>query len=169
MIRKILIGLLFVLVVIQFFRPAKNQGNDQSKHINTLYPMPDDVKQIMAVACYDCHSNNTRYPWYNNFQPVAWWLANHVNDGKRHLNFSELAGRRTAQQYHKMEEVVEMVDEGEMPLKSYTLTHGDARLSADQRKKIIDWAQSVMDAMKMKYPADSLVMPERPAGPPPGN
>lgn len=169
MIRKILIGLLFVLVVIQFIRPAKNQGNDQSKHINTLYPMPDDVKQILAVACDDCHSNNTRYPWYNNFQPIAWWLADHVKDGKRHLNFSELAGRRTALQYHKMEEVVEMVDEGEMPLKSYTLTHGDAKLSTDQRKKIIAWAQSVMDAMKMKYPADSLVMPERPSGPPPGN
>lgn len=169
MIRKILIGLLFVLVVIQFIRPAKNQGNDQSKHINTLYAMPDDVKQILAVACDDCHSNNTRYPWYNNIQPVAWWLADHVKEGKGHLNFSELAGRRTALQYHKMEEVVEMVDEGEMPLKSYTLTHGDARLSTDQRKKIIDWAQSVMDAMKMKFPADSLVMPERPASPPPGN
>ncbi len=168
MIRKILIGLLVLLVIIQFIRPEKNQSNDQKNHIGTLYPIPEDVKQIMAVSCDDCHSNNTRYPWYSNFQPVAWWLNNHVLDGKRHLNFSEIAARRINYQNHKMEEVIEMVDEGEMPLWSYTLTHGDARLTKEQREKITNWARSTMDIIKNKYPPDSLVMPQRPAGAPGG-
>jgi len=166
MFRKILITLLVLLIVIQFFRPEKNQNNDQSKHIGTLYPIPEDVKQILSVACYDCHSNNTRYPWYNNIQPVAWWLSYHVNDGKRHLNLSTLASRRVALQNHKMEEIVEMVDEGEMPLKSFTWIHADARLTSEQKNKITDWARMTMDTLKAKFPPDSLVMPERPPGPP---
>lgn len=166
MLRKILIALLIVLIGIQFIHPEKNQSNDQSQHISTLYPIPANVEELLAVACYDCHSNSTRYPWYNNIQPVAWWLANHVADGKRHLNFSTLASRRVAQQNHKMEEIIEMVDEGEMPLNSYTWTHADARLSQAQKDMITGWAKSTMDIIKSKFPPDSLVMPERPAGPP---
>ncbi|MDZ4709873.1 MAG: heme-binding domain-containing protein [Saprospiraceae bacterium] len=168
MIRKILIGLLVLLLIIQFIRPEKNQSNDQTKHIGTIYPIPEDVKQILSVACYDCHSNNTRYPWYSNFQPVAWWLNNHLADGKRNLNFSTLASRRINQQNHKMEEIIEMIDEGEMPLSSYTLIHGDARLTKEQKDKITNWARATMDIIKNKYPADSLVMPQRPPGTPGG-
>lgn len=166
MIRKILIALLVILVVIQFIRPERNLSNDQSKHINTLYPIPEEVKQILAVACDDCHSNQTRYPWYSNFQPVAWWLASHVNDGKRHLNLSNLAGRRVALQNHKMEEIIEMVEDGAMPLSSYTLIHHDAKLTEEQKSKLTDWAKSTMEILKNKFPPDSLVMPQRTAAPP---
>ena len=123
MIKKILIGLLIALVVIQFIRPEKNLSGDTTKDIATLFPMPDSVKMIVDKACADCHSNKTAYPWYASAQPVAFWLADHVKDGKRHFNFNEFAGYRIAKQNHKIEEVIEQIKEDEMPLYSYTLIH----------------------------------------------
>lgn len=86
----ILITLLVVLVVIQFFHPAKNISTVKSPNdIAVLHNVPANVSTILDKACNDCHSNNTRYPWYNNIQPVAWWLDNHVQEGKGELNFNE--------------------------------------------------------------------------------
>jgi predicted GTPase len=119
--------------------------------------VPANVKTILDKACMDCHSNNTRYPWYASIQPLAWWLADHVKDGKKHLNFDEYTQRSLRYQYHKMEETVEMVKEEEMPLPSYTWTHTDARLSNEERVAITGWAQSVMKNMEAQYPMDSLV------------
>lgn len=156
--KKILFALLVILALAQFIRPAKNQSNDQTYHFSTLYPIPDSVRAILEVACYDCHSNYTRYPWYAGVQPVAAWLANHVNEGKRELNFSTFTTRRIAVQNHKLEEVIELVREGEMPLGSYTWVHRDAILSQAQKDLIIRWAQATMDTLKMRYPPDSLVL-----------
>ena len=94
-------------------------------------------------------------------QPIASWLAWHVNDGKRHLNFSEFTNRRVAIQNHKFEEIIENLKEGEMPLNSYTWTHKDARLSDEQKQLITAWAQSNMDTLKAHYPVDSLVLRRR--------
>lgn len=157
-VRPLLFGLLAVLVLLQFYRPARNVSNDQSQHLSTVLPLPDSINQLMSAACYDCHSNLTRYPWYAEVQPVRLWLDLHVNEGNQHLNFSTFAKRRAAVRYHKLEEIVEMVDEKEMPLSSYTWTHADARLSDAQRKSIVKWAQTCMDTMKAQYPADSLVL-----------
>lgn len=153
--------LLGLLVVAQFIRPARNLSNDQSGHIATRFPMSDSLRAILAVTCYDCHSNYTRYPWYANVQPVAAWLANHVNEGKQHFNFSTLATRRIALQNHKLEEMIEMVREGEMPLASYTWVHRDAILSAGQKDMLINWAQAAMDTLKATYPPDSLKLRRR--------
>lgn len=154
-------GLLGLLVVGQAIRPERNLSNDQTAHIRTQHAIPADVESMLEVACYDCHSNHTRYPWYANVQPVASWLANHVEEGKRELNFSTLTKRRIAVQNHKMEEVIEMVREKEMPLSSYTWTHADARLTDAQRERLVQWAQGVMDTLKARYPADSLVLKRR--------
>jgi hypothetical protein len=158
MIKKVLLALVILLVVIQAFRPKKNiNAQPQPYAMHNSHIVPEDVKSILGKACMDCHSNNTRYPWYNNIQPLAWWLADHVKEGKGHLNFDEYTNKSLRFQYHKMEEVVEMVEKGEMPLKSYTWTHGDARLNVDEKQKLISWANSVMDAMKAKHPIDSLI------------
>ncbi|MBI1342997.1 MAG: cytochrome C [Terrimonas sp.] len=158
MIKKILLFLLAALVVIQFFHPKKNIEEGLSANdITTKYKMPEDIKTIMDKACNDCHSNNTRYPWYNNIQPVAWWLDNHIREGKQHLNFSEYTNKRPRFQYHKMEDIIEQVKKGEMPLDSYTWIHKDAILTQEEKTKIIDWANAVMDQMKTEYPIDSLV------------
>ena len=158
MFKKILWGLLIALVAIQFIRPKPNKSEGrQPNYIGHTYPIPDDVQSIMAKACNDCHSNNTRYPWYANVQPVLWWLNKHIVDGKKHINYDEYTNRPLRYQYHKMEETMEMIKEGEMPLNSYTWVHKDARLTADEKSKITGWAQSVLDAMKATYPLDSLV------------
>lgn len=150
--------LLALFLLAQFIRPAKNLSNDQSKHLSTRYPIPAEVEAILKVACYDCHSNYTIYPWYAEIQPVAAWLANHVNEGKREINFSDLATRRIAVQNHKLEEVIEMVREGEMPLGSYTWVHRDAILTREQKDLLIHWAEATMNTIKSQYPADSLVL-----------
>lgn len=169
MLKKILLGLLAVLVIMQFIRPEKNDSNDQQNHVSTKYEVPAEVATILKGACDDCHSNKTEYPWYANVQPAAWWLAGHVEDGKRHLNFSDFTSRKIAVQNHKFEEVVEMVEEKEMPLPSYTYMglHPEAKLTDQQRQTLVNWAKAQMDTLKANYPADSLVM-RRPSGPQPG-
>lgn len=150
--------LLLALIAIQFFHPKKNKASGpQPNYIGNVYSVPDDVKSILAKACNDCHSNNTRYPWYASIQPVHWWLNKHVREGKKHINYDEYTHKPLRYQYHKMEETIEMVKEGEMPLKSYTWTHKDARLSDEEKSKITGWAQSVMDTLKARYPLDSLI------------
>jgi hypothetical protein len=163
MIKKILIGLLIALVAIQFIKPTKNVSGDTSKDISTLYPMSDNVKQIVTKACADCHSNTTVYPWYASIQPLGFWLADHVKEGKRELNFNEFASYRIAKQNHKLEEVIEQVKEGEMPLESYTLIHKEAKLTEEEKVTLTQWCQSIMDSLKAKYPADSLKLKRRSA------
>jgi hypothetical protein len=163
---KIFMALAVLLIIVQFIRPEKNESNDLTFDITTKYEMPGDVEQVLKTACYDCHSNQTIYPWYYNFQPVAWWVSNHVTDGKRHLNFSNFTQRSIAVQNHKFEEIVEMVEEHEMPMKEYTYLgmHPDANLTDQQRQLIINWARAQMDTLKANYPADSLKMkPRKPA------
>lgn len=154
----VLIVLLVILIVIQFFHPAKNISTAQwPNDIAVVYNEPDNVRTILNKACNDCHSNNTRYPWYNNIQPVAWWLNYHLQEGKRELNFNEFGSYPIRRQYHKLEELTEMVKEGEMPLGSYTLIHTDARLRDQEKETLTDWANSIRATIRAKYPADSLV------------
>lgn len=153
MVKKVLIGIAVILVVIQFFHPTKNINKEvQVNAIATKYNVPDTVKQIFAVACNDCHSNNTRYPWYNNIQPVAWWLASHVNDGKKKINLDEFTTYSLKRQDHKLEELVESQKDHWMPLESFTVIHEDARLSNAQSKVLVDWANETRKTIQ----ADSL-------------
>ncbi|MBK8195555.1 MAG: heme-binding domain-containing protein [Lewinellaceae bacterium] len=150
--------LLGLFVVAQFIRPERNLSDDQTSHLATRYTLPESVEAILKTSCYDCHSNYTVYPWYANVQPVAAWLDNHVREGKRKLNFSNFTTRRIAVQNHKLEEIIEMVREDEMPLASYTWVHRDAILTPEQKDVLLDWVQSTMDSIKAHYPADSLVL-----------
>jgi hypothetical protein len=161
MIRKILLVLACLFLIIQFVRPAKNRSADTSKNIHTLYTVPADVDKILATACADCHSNKTVYPWYAEVQPVGWWLNNHIKEGKRHFNLDDFTRRRVAYQYKKMDDCIEQLHQGDMPLDSYTWIHHNARLSAADKQKLVDWCESVKAEIKAKYPPDSLVMPKR--------
>ena len=163
MLKKIGIAVVIILIVIQFIRPDKNISGDDTFAIETKYSIPNDVENILQVSCYDCHSNTTTYPWYSSVQPIAWFLAEHVTDGKKHLNFSEFTNKPLFVQNHKLEETIEMVEEKEMPLPSYTYfgLHQEANLTDEQRDKIIAWANAQMDYLKQTYPADSLAFPKR--------
>lgn len=160
-LKKIGIALLVILLVMQAFRPAKNNSGDMSKDISVSYVVPADVKTILAKACNDCHSNATRYPWYSEIQPVSWWLSDHIKDGKRHFNFNEFEGYRVARQYKKLEECIEEVKKGDMPLASYTIIHKDAILSDEEKNTLFTWLDIVRDSIKSRYPADSLIIKKK--------
>lgn len=150
--KKIGWALLIIIVVIQFIRPEKNKAATVSaNNISQHYAVPPEVDKILSRACNDCHSNNTNYPWYSNIQPVGWWLANHVKEGKEHLNFSEFASYEPKRQHHKLEEVLEMVKENEMPLDSYLWIHDEAKLTADEKKTLLLWASVLADQIAMKH------------------
>ncbi|MFM6926173.1 MAG: heme-binding domain-containing protein [Ferruginibacter sp.] len=151
---------IFILafIVIQFIRPAKNKSEGISNNdITKVYPVPENVQAILKTSCYDCHSNNTVYPWYSQIQPVAWWLNNHIEEGKRELNFSEFASYRIGRQYRKLDEVNKQVKEDEMPLDSYLWIQKNAKLDEQQKLTLANWVTSVRDSIKAHYPADSLV------------
>ena len=143
--RKILLAVVGVLIVIQFFRPLRNNGDaDGVNAISKKYQVPENVQSILKQSCYDCHSNKTKYPWYANVQPVGWWIQySHINDGRRHLNFSEFASYPEKKAKKKLEEIADEVRDGEMPLGTYTFLHHDAALSAEQTKTLVDWAESL--------------------------
>lgn len=158
MLKKILLILLVGLIIIQFFHPSRNKATGvQPNSIGTRYAIPGPVESVLEKACTDCHSNNTSYPWYSKIQPVDWWLDGHIRDGKKELNLDEYTNKSLRYQYHKMEEVIEMVKDETMPLESYTWIHKDAKLTAEERSVLTNWAQGVMDTMRAKYPLDSLV------------
>ena len=162
--KKFLLILLGVFILIQFIRPAKNISGDETYGIKTKYEVPDNVEKLLKPGCYDCHSNKTEYPWYSNIQPVAFWLARHVDEGKEGLNFSTFTQLPVAVQHHKFDEIIEMVREKEMPLPSYTWLglHPGANFSDADRQVVIDWATAQMNMLKNTYPADSLVLKRRP-------
>ena len=148
---KILVGLLVVLVAIQLFHPERNNGSVAGPNfIGAKKPVPANVAKVLQRACYDCHSNYTVYPWYANVQPIAWWLAHHVNDGKRHFNLSEFTTYTNKRASHKLEAAVNELKEGGMPLPSYTWAHPEARLSEADKQLLIEWAQD----MRKLYPPE---------------
>ena len=144
MIKKILAGLVLLLVALQFVRPAKNESAGIGPNdLTAKHPVPANVAALLQRACYDCHSNNTRYPGYAAVQPVGWWLAWHVKDGKRHLNFSEFATYTPKRAKTKAGEIVDEVEQLKMPLKSYTWMHPEARLTPAEIKLIVAWAEDL--------------------------
>jgi len=143
MIKKIFAGLLVAFVAIQFVRPARNLSPAAGPNdVTAKLEVPADVQHVLATACYDCHSNNTRYPWYAQVQPVGWWLASHIHDGKRHLNFSEFGAYDAKNAARKLRGVARTINGGSMPLSSYTWIHRDAILSAAEKKLVADWAEA---------------------------
>lgn len=141
-VKKITLALLVVFVLMQFYRPEKNsaQGNHTANFLVETNP-PKNIRTVLQQTCYDCHSNHTKYPWYNNVAPISYWLAGHVKHGKGHLNFSEWQDYTVKDKDHKFEEVIEMIEKGEMPLKEYTWTHKKARLTQEERDSILEWAK----------------------------
>ena len=132
------------LIVIQFFDTDKNIATVSSENaIEKHYVVPAHVQGLLKTSCYDCHSNTTSYPWYNNIQPVKWWLADHVNSGKRHFNFDEFNSYSKEKKLKKLDEVAETIREGEMPLTSYTVVHQNAKLSDIQKSEIEQWVKEV--------------------------
>lgn len=146
--RKVFIGVLLLGVAIQFVRPSKNDSPAGANDLMAHYPAAPEVRKILEVACYDCHSNHTRYPWYARIEPVGWWLANHINDGKSQLNFSEFASYTEHRRAKKLQSVVDEVTDRSMPLSSYTWIHREAKLTDAQIKLVADWADALAEKIE---------------------
>jgi len=127
--------LLVVFVAIQFFGEERT-----NPPVGSEIQAPEDVQAILRRSCYDCHSNETRWPWYSRIAPVSWYTIEHVNHARSDLNFSEWPTFDPEEQEHLLEEIVEQVEKGEMPLASYLWIHQGARLSDEERARLMEWA-----------------------------
>ncbi|MDF2934283.1 MAG: cytochrome [Chryseobacterium sp.] len=148
-VKNILTILLLLFIGIQFINVKENISQSRSENaIGNYYKIPAKVQEILKTSCYDCHSNNTSYPWYSKVQPVKWWLADHVNSGKRHLNFDEFNSYSREEKLKKLDEIIETVKDREMPLTSYTVIHQDAKLSVSDRAEIQKWVYETKKEVK---------------------
>ena len=151
LIRKILLVLLVVFILIQFIPRNVNKSQQiLSTDFTRIYSLPDNVQSVLQKACYDCHSNNTKYPWYSNIQPFRLWFDKHIRDGKEELNFSDYGSYALRRQQNKLKSIEESLRKGTMPLKSYKLMHNEARLNDAQKETIISWVNNLRDSIKAK-------------------
>lgn len=149
--KKIFLGIVLVLVVIQFIHPSKNEGKAYTANdITHVTKLPAEVKNILEVSCYDCHSDHTNHMWYENIQPFGWWINYHISEGRQELNFSQFATYSLKRQAHKLEEVAETVERQEMPISSYTLVHTAAKLTDVQRQLLIKWATDSKSSLEAR-------------------
>lgn len=149
MLKKILLGFALLFVAIQFIRPEKNLSSappGKDDFIVRLAP-PPEISQLLRTACYDCHSDNTRYPWYAEIQPAAWWLKSHIDDGNREFSFSGFGSYSAKKQAKKLAVVIDVVSDRTMPLKSYTWIHRDAIFTDAQLKTLTTWLEAAQDKL----------------------
>lgn len=150
-IKKILLAALIVFIAIQFVRPARNESRQAlPTDISKIDSVPENVQTILKTSCYDCHSNNTNYPWYSNIQPAGWWLASHIKDGKEELNFSEFGQYSIRRQRSKLNSIAKTVEDGTMPFPAYTFIHREAALTKGEKAMIVNWANKTKDSLSLK-------------------
>lgn len=158
--KKVITILAVAFVILQFFQIDKtNPPVNKEVDFLTVKKTPETVATNIRNACYDCHSNETKYPWYSNIQPVAWLLKDHIDNGRKELNFSTFATYEARRQTRKMEEAAELVQNGAMPMDSYLLMHPEAKLTAEQKAEMIQYFKSLASEipttdLKTNYPED---------------
>lgn len=152
-LKNISIFLIFLLLLIQSVRFEKTSEKvDPAKDFIALTSANAEVANTLKIACYDCHSNQPSYPWYTNIAPVSWWIKHHINEGSHHLNFSIWGTYSEKRKDHKLEECIEMVEEGEMPMNSYTWMHNDAKLTDAQKMQLVEFFKAIRS---------TIVIPEK--------
>ena len=146
--------LLAVFVIMQFFRIDKSVPEyDKSDDFITVFNPGEEVTAILKTSCYDCHSFETVYPWYSNVAPISWWLKDHIDHGRDELNFSEWETYSPRRKDHKLEEAVEEVEAHNMPLKSYLITHRDAKLDDAKMETLVNYINELRT--KMSQPEEA--------------
>lgn len=141
-VKTSMILIVAAFIVIQFFRPNfSNPAVVEAETLRASTNVPEDVAKLLSQSCNDCHSNETVYPWYSNISPFSWFLADHIEEGRHELNFSEWNKYETRKKIHKLEEICELVESKEMPLPSYLWIHRESVLSAADTKLLCDWTE----------------------------
>ncbi len=147
-IKIVILVLITGLVGIQFFPASLNQSTaipitDFKKTVK----VPNNIQNLLKTSCYDCHSNNTIYPWYSKVQPMAWLMEDHIKEGKEELNFSEFGAYSKRKQKSKLKSIISQIIDDEMPLSSYTLMHSNAKLSEKDKQRLQDWFTNLRDSL----------------------
>ena len=152
-IKKILFIGLIIFLLMQLYQPARNLGYEQdiTTNFTKMYNVPKNAEAILRTSCYDCHSNNTNYPWYANIQPVRFFMEHHIKEAKEDLNFDEWGKYSKRKQENKLDRIVKQIKSDEMPLASYTLIHKNARLTTVQKEEIMDWLSKIKDSISSQY------------------
>lgn len=140
MLKKIGIGLIVILTLMQFKQIDKtNPEYNEAEDFITMTQPPTEIATLIKDACYDCHSHQSKYPWYTNIAPISWMIEHHIEEGREHLNFSKWTSYDAKKADHKLEECIEEIEEGKMPMKSYVVIHSEAKMTKEQQKALIDW------------------------------
>lgn len=134
---------------MQLYQPARNESYEQvnTADFTSIYKVPKNVETILRTSCYDCHSNNTYYPWYSYIQPVRFFMESHIKEGKENLNFNEWGNYSDRKQNNKLDRIAKQIKSNEMPLSSYTMIHKNAILTASQKKEVLDWINKTKDSI----------------------
>jgi hypothetical protein len=144
--KKILIGVVAVLVIMQFFRIDKTAPpHDPVTDILTMTGADTEMINLLKGACYDCHSYDSKYPWYTNVAPFSFLIKSHIKGGRQKLNFAEWASYDVDKRNHKLEESIEAIQDKYMPMKSYTWMHSEAKLTDEQKDKLTAWMKSAKE------------------------
>ncbi len=152
-VKKIFIFSFVIFLLIQFYQPARNldYGQVLPTHFNKIYAVPSDVENILRTSCYDCHSNDTEYPWYSYIQPARLFLDSHIKEGKENLNFSTFGDYSQRKQGNKLEQILKQIKSDEMPLASYTLIHENSILTHENKRVLINWIESTRDSISRGF------------------
>lgn len=151
-IKKTALAAAVVFVLIQFVQPARNEsGQASDTDISKTVAVPEGVRGILARSCFDCHSNNTNYPWYTRIQPGGWFMAYHVRNGKEKLNFDKFGALSKRRQGSKLESIGKQVESDAMPLTSYLLLHKNAGLSPAEKELLVRWANDARDSLEVNH------------------
>lgn len=144
-IKKIAVFGFIIFLLMQCYQPARNSSYEQyfSSNFTEVYKVPKNIETTLRTSCYDCHSNNTNYPWYSYIQPVRFFMDGHINEGKKELNFNEYGNYSKRKQENKLDRMIKQIKKNEMPLSSYTLIHKNAILTAKQKEEIINWINTL--------------------------
>ena len=148
-IKKIAWFGLIIFLLMQLYQPARNIGYEQhfSSNFTEMYKVPKNIETALRTSCYDCHSDNTNYPWYSYIQPVRSFLEGHIKDGKKELNFNEFGNYSSRKQRSKLDAISKQIKTDKMPLSSYTLIHGNAILTSTQKEDILNWISKTQDSL----------------------
>lgn len=147
-VKIIAVVLLIAFIGIQFLPKQINKSETTSKaDFFLVNKVPANIKNKLQTSCYDCHSNNTRYPWYNKIQPAAMFLENHVKDGKKELNFSEWDSLSVRRKKSKLKAIINQLKDNQMPLSSYTIIHTDAKFTEAEKQEMIKWMTQKKDSL----------------------
>jgi hypothetical protein len=148
LLKRIVVGLALVFAALQLVRPDRtNPTATIGQSVQATATVPPEVDAVLKRSCYDCHSSETRWPWYSHVAPMAWGVANHVKEGRAELNFSEWGGYPARKRIAILEKMCDEVREGRMPLKQYLWLHRDASLSEADWKSVCDWSMDEADRL----------------------